>query len=69
MNRRNCDICNVVVHRASFAKHLRSKWTLEKEKQIEMFIPERLLQENFAKNQDKCIILNLYEKQREILLN
>ena len=28
-NSRICDICNVNVHRASFAKHLRSKKHLE----------------------------------------
>ena len=39
-NRRICDVCNVNVHRASFAKHLRSKKHLENIEQIEMIIPE-----------------------------
>ena len=25
MNSRRCDVCNIDVHRASYAKHLRSK--------------------------------------------
>ena len=37
-NSRTCDICNVNVHRASFAKHLRSEKHLENLKQIEMII-------------------------------
>ena len=32
MNSRKCDVCNVEVHRASFAKHLRSKKTLKKKR-------------------------------------
>ena len=39
-NRRICDLCNVGVHRASFAKHLRSKKHLENVEQNEMIIPE-----------------------------
>ena len=39
MNSRRCEICNVDVHRASYAKHLRSK------KHIENIIPEWLFQE------------------------
>ena len=41
MNSRRCEICNVDVHRASYAKHLRSKKHLD----IEMIIPDRLFQE------------------------
>ena len=33
MNCRKCDICNIDVHRASHAKHLRSKKHIENEKQ------------------------------------
>ena len=44
MNNRRCEICNVDVHRASFAKHLRSKTHLEIMKQNEMIIPEWLFQ-------------------------
>ena len=38
---------NVDVHRASYAKHLRSETHLEKIKQIEMIIPEWFFQEPF----------------------
>ena len=40
MNSRKCDICNVDIHRASFAKHLRSKIHSENIRQNEMIIPE-----------------------------
>ena len=36
---RICELCNVVVHRASMQKHLKSKKHSEKEKK-EMIIPE-----------------------------
>ena len=45
MDRRKCDVCNVDVHRASYAKHLRSKNHLENEKQNELIIPDRLFKE------------------------
>ena len=45
MNSCKCEICNVDVHRASSAKHLRSKKTSENETQKEMIIPEWLYQE------------------------
>ena len=45
MNSRNCEICNVDVHRASFVKHMRSKKHLENIKQNEMNIPEWLFLE------------------------
>ena len=38
-NSRTCDVCNVNVHRASFAKHLRSKKHFENVEQSEMIIP------------------------------
>ena len=41
MNSRQCDICNVDVHRASYTKHLRRKMHLENL----MIIPEWLFQE------------------------
>ena len=44
-NSRTCDVCNVNVHRASFAKHLRSKKHLENMEQNEMIIPEWLFKE------------------------
>ena len=40
---RRCDICNIVVHRASYAKHWRSKQHLENEKQKDLIIPKSLL--------------------------
>ena len=45
MNSRKCEICSVVVHRASYANHLRSRKHLENEKLIEMMTPEWLFQE------------------------
>ena len=44
-NGRTCEICNVVVHRASMHKHLRSKKHLENIEQSEMIIPEWLFKE------------------------
>ena len=44
-----CDVCNIDLHRVSYAKHLASKENLEKEKQFEMIIPERLFQ-NLVEN-------------------
>ena len=45
MNSRKCENCNVGVHEASYAKHLRSRKHLENEKQNEMIILEWLFQE------------------------
>ena len=44
-NRRTCEICKVDVHRASFAKQLRSKIHLENIIQNEMILPERLFKQ------------------------
>ena len=44
-NSRTCEICNVNVHRASFAKHLKSKKHLEKLEQNERIIPEWFFKE------------------------
>ena len=44
-NSRTCDICNVNVHRASFAKHLRSKKHLENVEKNEMIIPDWFFKE------------------------
>ena len=52
-NSRRCEICNVDIQRASYAKHLRSKKYLENEKQIEMIIPEWLFKEEQAPNKNK----------------
>ena len=43
---RKCDICNVDVHRASYAKHLRGRKHLENEKQNDLLITEWLFQES-----------------------
>ena len=45
MNSRKCEICNADVHRASFAKHNKSKKHLENKKQDEMIIPTWLFRE------------------------
>ena len=45
MNSRKCETCNVVVQRASYMKHLRSKKQLENEKQNEMIVSEWLFRE------------------------
>ena len=45
MNSRKCEICNMVVHRALYVKHLRSKKHIENIKQKEMIIPEWLFSE------------------------
>ena len=45
MNSRRCDICDIDVHRASFAKHNRSKKHIENIKKEEMIIPEWLFKE------------------------
>ena len=45
MNSGKCEIRKIDVHRASYAKHLRSKYHLENEKQNELIIPERLFKE------------------------
>ena len=44
-NNRTCEICNVNVHRANFAKHLKSKKHLENIEQNEMIIPECFFKE------------------------
>ena len=47
-NSRRCDVCNSDVHRASYAKPLRSENHLENIKQNEMIIPEWLFEEEEA---------------------
>ena len=49
MNSRKCEICIIDVHRASYAKHLRSKKHLIIEKHNELIVPEWLFQEAFDK--------------------
>ena len=53
MNSRECDACNIDVHRSPYAKHLRSKKHLENEKLNEMIIPEWLFQESVANKINK----------------
>ena len=54
-NSRTCEICNVIIHQASYAKQSRIKKHLENEKQNEMIIPEWLFKEEQAplKNKSK----------------
>ena len=44
-NNRGCEICSIDIHRATYAKHLRSKRHLEYTGQDEIFIPEWLFEE------------------------
>ena len=44
-NSRTCDVCNVNIHRASLAKHLKSKKHLENINRNEMIIPEWFFKE------------------------
>ena len=52
-NSRTCDVCNIGVHKASYAKHLRSKKCLENEKQKQMIKPEWLFKEEQAPIKNK----------------
>ena len=45
MNGRKCDIFNIDVHRASFAKHLKFKKHMENMKENDMIIPKWFIQE------------------------
>ena len=40
-----CEICNVIVHRASFIKHLRSRKHIENIEQNELIIPDWFFKE------------------------
>ena len=68
-SRRRCDSCKYDVHRASFAKHLRSKKHLENEKQEEMIIPEWSFQKPVGNTIKKCIILLKQSARENIILN
>ena len=48
-NSHRCEICKTNVHRASYGQHLRIEKHLENEKQLEMIIPEWLIQESIGK--------------------
>ena len=56
-NSRTFEVCNVIVHRAPFVKHLRSRKQIENLKQNEKIIPEWLFKEEQApiKKQTKKI--------------
>ena len=59
-NSRTCDVCNVNIHRASLAKHLKSKKHLENIERNEMIIPEWFFMEEKSpvkKRYKKYIIL------------
>ena len=44
-NSRTCDVCNVIFHRESYVKHMRSKKQLKSEKQNGMIITKWLFKE------------------------
>ena len=59
-NSRRCEICNIDIHRASYAKHVRSKKHLENMRENDMIIPEWLFKEEqspIKKQIKKYIIL------------
>ena len=59
-NSRTCEVCNINVHRASLAKHLKSKKHLENIERNEMIIPEWFFKEEESpvkKRYKKYIIL------------
>ena len=43
MNSQNCDVCNVDIHRTSYATYLKSEKHIKMVKEYEMIIPECLL--------------------------
>ena len=58
---RRCELFDINIHRASYAKHLRSKKHLESIGQVEIIIPERLFKEkqtHIEKTIKKYINLN-----------
>ena len=52
-NSRRCEKCNVDIHRASYAKHVRSKKPLENTTHDEIIIPEWLIEEEQAPIKNK----------------
>ena len=52
-NSRRCEICNIDVHRASFAKHLRIKKHLENIRQDDIFKTEWLFKEKLGQVKNK----------------
>ena len=57
-NSRTCETCNVIVHRTSMQKHLRSKKHLENIKQNEMIVPEWLFKQEQTPIQKKIQKVN-----------
>ena len=47
MNSCKCEVCNIGVHRASYARHLRSKYHLEDEEQNKLIQREWLFKEPY----------------------
>ena len=58
LKKRKCDICNIDVHRASVAKHLKSKNQLENLIENEMIIPRWLFKEPIEIKIKKYITLS-----------
>ena len=52
-NSRRCDVCNIDIHRAFFAKHLRNKKHLEKIRQDERFISDWLFRKEQESKENK----------------
>ena len=44
---RRCDVCNIGFHRATFAKHLRSKNIWKMRNKVKRFSPEWLFKEEY----------------------
>ena len=61
MNSRKCEVGNFDVHRATYAKHLRSNYHFEKEKQIELILPEWLFQEPIENEIINLMKLKIYK--------
>ena len=57
MNSRKCDVCNIYVQRASYAKHLRNKKHSEKDELNEMILPEWLFHESIEKKLKNYLII------------
>ena len=49
MNSHNCDVCNVDIHRTSYATFLKSENYIKNVKEYEMILPEWLFRETIGK--------------------
>ena len=45
-NSRRCDVCSIIIHGASYAKHLTNKKHLDNKGQDELIVPEWLFKED-----------------------